>query len=99
MKNLKSLMTVILILTLLPVGSVFAGDSKTIAITCTIPAIPGVNAPLLEAEAHEATADDAYSNDTQGGEVTAMASQEAEVEVSEQVSEFASVKVCTYCEK
>jgi hypothetical protein len=31
-------------------GNVFAEDSVSIAVSCTVPAIPGVNAPLLEAE-------------------------------------------------
>lgn len=43
------LMTLIVGL-MIPSSAAFAGDSKSIAITCTIPAIPGVNAPLVKEE-------------------------------------------------
>ena len=39
----KGILTVVLVL--LMVSTVWAGDSITIAMSCTIPSIPGVNAP------------------------------------------------------
>ena len=38
------------LLLFLGTGNVFAEDSVSIAVSCTVPAIPGVNSPLLEAE-------------------------------------------------
>ena len=39
----KGILTVVLVL--LMVSTVWAGDSVTISMSCTIPSIPGVNAP------------------------------------------------------
>lgn len=36
---------------------VFAGDNLSIPISCTIPAIPGVNAPLIEEETFKTKVD------------------------------------------
>ena len=47
-KCLRSMITLMLWLSL--AGYVFAGESVTLQFSCTIPAIPGVNAPLIEEE-------------------------------------------------
>lgn len=49
-KNLKKLIIGLMIFISITIGAAFAGDSFTIAVSCTIPAIPGVNAPLIEEE-------------------------------------------------
>lgn len=38
------------IISLLLTGVAYAGDTLSLSISCTIPAIPGVNAPLIEEE-------------------------------------------------
>lgn len=48
MKRIINLITA-LIMILISFDLALAGDSVSIAISCTIPAIPGVNAPLLNA--------------------------------------------------
>ena len=48
MKLLILILAVMLILPAGFAGKVFAGESKTIVVSCTIPAIPGVNVPLEE---------------------------------------------------
>ncbi|MCX5707703.1 MAG: hypothetical protein NTY14_01775 [Candidatus Omnitrophica bacterium] len=50
MKTMLSGLALFFLLLLLGAGSVFAEDSVSIAVSCTVPAIPGVNAPLLEAQ-------------------------------------------------
>lgn len=45
----KGILTVLLVF--LIVSTVWAGDSVTIAMSCTIPSIPGVNAPARVSEA------------------------------------------------
>ena len=45
---IKSIASLIILLSLANV--VFAGDSLSLSISCTIPVIPGVNAPLIEQE-------------------------------------------------
>ncbi|MDP2830741.1 MAG: hypothetical protein Q8O02_00645 [Candidatus Omnitrophota bacterium] len=45
----KGILTVLLVL--LMVSTVWAGDSITISMSCTIPSIPGVNAPARVPEA------------------------------------------------
>jgi len=44
----KSIINLIIWLSLANVA--FAGDSLTLSVSCTIPAIPGLNAPLIEEE-------------------------------------------------
>lgn len=44
MKNLLIILSALAV-TLLLTSVAFAGESKTIGVSCTIPAIPGVNAP------------------------------------------------------
>ena len=50
MKAMLSGLALFSLLLFLGAGDIFAGDSVSIAVTCTVPAIPGVNTPLLEAE-------------------------------------------------
>jgi hypothetical protein len=38
-------------------GLAYAGDSSSLAVSCTIPIIPGVNAPLLEQEQLQSSAE------------------------------------------
>jgi hypothetical protein len=49
----KILITITLALLVLPLATkvCLCGDGSTIMISCTIPAIPGVNAPLIEENA------------------------------------------------
>lgn len=78
-ENLKKLIIgLIIFLSLADIS--FAADSFTISVSCTIPAIPGVNAPLIEEETIKT-----------GTGATAPASQEAELqnEIAQQVSQTA----------
>jgi hypothetical protein len=52
----KLTLTFILLCLFLPAGNLWAGDSESFAVRCTIPAIPGVNAPLIEEETMAAPA-------------------------------------------
>ena len=51
-KMKKTAMTVaaIMVLVLTPVNTISAGESISMTISCTIPAIPGLNAPMIEEE-------------------------------------------------
>jgi hypothetical protein len=57
MKNVlsRSLMASLIVFLSAAVG--FAGDSATLAISCSIPAIPGVNVPLVEEKSLRTPAD------------------------------------------
>ena len=44
MKTISALLTIIALFPL----TVFAGQTVSIGVSCTIPAIPGLNAPILE---------------------------------------------------
>jgi len=47
---LKNIGLALFICLFLFLGLAYAGDSQTFAVSCTIPALPGVNAPLLKQE-------------------------------------------------
>jgi hypothetical protein len=51
MKTMLTGLALFSLLLFLGAGNVFAGDSVSIAVSCTVPVIPGVNTPLLEAQA------------------------------------------------
>ena len=48
MKNRTKILTVSFMLLLALVDVALAGEGVSLSISCTIPAIPGVNAPLIE---------------------------------------------------
>lgn len=48
MKNIGLRVSIIGLVILLSAVEAFAGDSRSISMSCTIPAIPGVNVPLIE---------------------------------------------------
>ncbi len=48
-------LTVICAAFLLVAGCAFAGETNSFKVSCSIPAIPGVNAPLVEESATEET--------------------------------------------
>jgi hypothetical protein len=50
MKSLIISFTLILSVVFLGAGNLWAGDSESFVVKCTIPAVPGVNAPLIEEE-------------------------------------------------
>ena len=50
MKSIITKVTLILSVVLLTTGNLWAGNSESFVVKCTIPAIPGVNAPLIEEE-------------------------------------------------
>lgn len=50
MKKVTLTGVLLVMIMLVTSGLVYAGDSQTIGISCTIPLIPGVNAPLNAAE-------------------------------------------------
>jgi hypothetical protein len=60
--------------------NLFAGDSVSIAVSCTVPSIPGLNAPLLEKTASRQSA--AFYNDKQQTDKN-MAAQQPVVETIE----------------
>ncbi|MFC1658875.1 hypothetical protein ACFL1D_05785 [Candidatus Omnitrophota bacterium] len=58
MRSRLMIIAALLMLIAVPLDSVSASDNISLSISCTIPAIPGVNAPLIEEEAAtEAEAD------------------------------------------
>ena len=50
-------LTIFELATLLCIYPASAGDSLSLAISCTIPAIPGVNSPLIEIETSQTETD------------------------------------------
>lgn len=60
------LITVLAVCISLAQGTAYAGDSFTYTVTCTIPAIPGVNAPLIEEQSTRTTDADAYAEQEKG---------------------------------
>jgi hypothetical protein len=54
MKMMLSGFAVFSLLLFIGANFVFAEDSVSISVSCTVPAIPGVNAPLLEAQSIKA---------------------------------------------
>jgi hypothetical protein len=50
MKTMFTGLALFSLLLFLGAGNVLAGDSVSIAVSCTVPAIPGVNTPLLETQ-------------------------------------------------
>ncbi|MGD9015275.1 MAG: hypothetical protein PVI33_04555 [Candidatus Omnitrophota bacterium] len=50
MKRISVLLALFLILSLLNINAGFTQDNISLSISCTIPSIPGVNAPLIEEE-------------------------------------------------
>lgn len=50
MKKTLLFVSLLIVLAFLSANTVFAGDSLSLSISCTIPAIPGLNAPLIEEE-------------------------------------------------
>ena len=57
MKNILIKTLIAILMVFLSIAHVLAGDSATLAISCSIPAIPGVNVPLLEEKSLRAPAD------------------------------------------
>ena len=51
------LILVIALITLFGSNSVFGGDTATIGVSCSIPAVPGINAPILTDGIQKETAD------------------------------------------
>jgi len=50
MKNLLTKMAVVLTIVLSMTGLALAGSTATVTVSCSIPLMPGLNTPLLEAE-------------------------------------------------
>jgi len=48
--NLKKLLIGLMIFTSITTGSAFAGDSFSIQVSCSIPEVPGLNAPPIKEE-------------------------------------------------
>lgn len=57
MKKTSTFVLVLIVLAFLFTNVALAGDSLSFSISCTIPAIPGVNAPLIEEEKTQAKQD------------------------------------------
>ena len=57
MKRIRMISMLGLIIWLCLANLVFAGDNLSIPISCTIPAIPGVNVPLIEEETFKTKTD------------------------------------------
>ena len=55
---MKKIFPIVLIVLLFLTDAAQAGDGLSLSISCTIPAIPGVNAPLIEEETLKTQADD-----------------------------------------
>jgi len=68
MKNKIKKMAIISVMIFCIVGEVFAGDSVYIAISCTIPAIPGINVPIISEEMNEQTGNVATTNQKESKE-------------------------------
>ena len=54
-------LTIVLVMGAFSWHSSCAAESKTIKVSCTIPAIPGVNAPLVQQDAPRAARQTAYA--------------------------------------
>jgi len=92
MRNLTSLLTGLVLV--ISFSGIALGESKTIPITCTIPAIPGVNAPPFEEE--KITPDESVKNNQEESMLAANQKKESPV-ISQEDSytkntELASIK-------
>jgi len=54
MKNLNTL-TIVLALLAIPLYAAYAQGNYSLAVSCTIPSVPGLNAPLIEEKTVKAT--------------------------------------------
>jgi hypothetical protein len=73
---MKKIITLICLVTLLP-KIIFGEDSVTLRISCTIPAIPGVNAPPLpEVAKEEKTKTDEQDTQKSSGKIVVMEKQD-----------------------
>ena len=68
MKNEIKKMAIIPVMIFCMATEAFAGDSAYIAISCTIPAIPGINAPIISEEMNEQTGNIATTNQKESKE-------------------------------
>jgi hypothetical protein len=57
MKNISMLVLILLIPALVYTHTATAGEIISLSVSCTIPAIPGLNAPLIEEETVKTEAD------------------------------------------
>ncbi len=77
---MKKILIIGLIILLSLMNVAIAGDSLSFTISCTIPAIPGLNAPLIEEKASET-----QMNDTTAREMKVQ--QENELDTQEIIQE------------
>lgn len=68
MKNKIKKAAIISVMIFCAAGQVFAGDSAYISISCTIPAIPGLNAPIISEKMNEQTENAAVTNQEESKE-------------------------------
>ncbi len=76
MKSIIIDFTLILSVIFLTAGNLWAGDSKSFVVRCTIPAIPGVNAPLIEEEKVTASTAPAQEQNRQEPQIETTAKSE-----------------------
>ncbi len=69
MKSIISKVTLILLVVFLAAGNLWAGNSESFVVKCTIPAVPGVNAPLIEEEKITASTAPAQEQSQQAAQV------------------------------
>ena len=77
----KLTLTFILLSLILPAGNLWAGDSESFTVRCTIPAIPGVNAPLIEEE-RMATPSSIQEQNPQAAQVQTITKSEQDAQVT-----------------
>jgi hypothetical protein len=81
MKKISITITLALLVLLLATDVCLCGDSSTIMISCTIPAIPGVNAPLIEENARiNAPVNSDFKVEKTEEQAISMIQQDAQVE-------------------
>ncbi len=92
-------LTGVLLVTILIItsGLVYAGDSQTIGISCTIPLIPGVNAPLNTAEVPAIVEEDISFQAEAAAEETANEDEQLQIVEKQKGSE--NLELYTYYQK
>jgi hypothetical protein len=82
MKSIISKVTLILLVVFLAAGNLWAGDSKSFVVRCTIPAVPGVNAPLIEEEKVITPVSPAQEQNRQDAQIETTAKSEQDTSVT-----------------